>query len=378
MNTTTGAMCKCVAALNLALCAFGGFSPWSSRAAAEPVQAPPPPTGSLQTTPSRAAPLPVKVVVVTMYQIGKLTDDKPGEAHLWVERQKLNHVLPFPLGEYELRMNDAGLLLICTGGGVTNSSTSIMALGLDPRFDLRKTYWLVAGIAGGDPLDVSLGTAAWAKHVVDGDLLYEIDAREIPAGWPYGMLPLGAKKPNDLASGWTVDTIHYALNPALVDWAYSITKDHPIADSPAIAKFRRQFAAYPAAIRPPFVTIGDSLSSSKYWHGEHMNEWANDWVKLQAGKNANFMMANMEDSGTMTALRRLSRVGRVDLNRVLVLRTASNYSMAPPGKSTAWSTTAEYPEEGLPALEAAYQVGNRVVQALLEGWSRYRDVIPGK
>jgi purine nucleoside permease len=52
--------------------------------------------------------------------------------------------------------------------------------------------------------------------------------------------------------------------------------------------------------------------------------------------------------------------------------------MAPPGKSTAWSTTAEYPEEGLPALEAAYQVGNRVVQALLEGWSRYRDVIPGK
>jgi purine nucleoside permease len=222
-----------------------------------------------------------------------------------------------------------------------------------------------------------LGTAAWAKHVVDGDLLYEIDAREIPAGWPYGMLPLGAKKPNDLASGWTVDTIHFALNPALVDWAYSITKDHPIADSPAIAKFRRQFAAYPAAIRPPFVTIGDSLSSSKYWHGEHMNQWANDWVKLQAGKDANFMMANMEDSGTMTALRRLSRAERVDLKRVLVLRTASNYSMAPPGKSTAWSTTAEYPEEGRPAIEAAYQVGNRVVQELLKGWSRYRDVIPG-
>ncbi len=179
------------------------------------------------------APIPVKVVVVTMFQIGKLTDDKPGEAHLWVERQKLDRVLPFPLGEYELRMNDAGLLLICTGGGVTNSSSSIMALGLDPRFDLSHAYWLVAGIAGGDPLDVSLGTAAWAKHVVDGDLLYEIDAREIPPDWPYGMLPLGAKKPNDIAGGWTVDTIHYALNAALVDWAYSLTKDHPVADTPA-------------------------------------------------------------------------------------------------------------------------------------------------
>jgi purine nucleoside permease len=322
-------------------------------------------------------PLAVKVVVVTMYEIGKLTGDKPGEAQFWVERQKLDRVLPFPLGEYELRMNDAGLLLICTGGGVTNSSTSIMALGLDPRFDLSKAYWLVAGIAGGDPLDVSLGTAAWAKHVVDGDLLYEIDAREIPADWPYGLLPLGAKKPNDMASGWTVDTIHYALNASLADWAYSITKDHPIADSPGIAQFRKQFAGYPAAIRPPFVTIGDSLSSSKYWHGERMNQWANDWVKLQAGHDANFMMANMEDSGTLTALRRLSRVGRADLMRVMVLRTASNYSMPPPGKSAAWSTTAEYPEEGIPALEAAYQVGNRVVQALLDGWPRYRDAPPG-
>src|SRR6202166_3804115 len=201
--------------LNFALGALGVFTP-------------------VQAAPMRAAPIPVKVVVVTMFQIGKLTDDKPGEAHLWVERQKLDHVLPFPLGEYELRMNDAGLLLICTGGGVTNSSTSIMALGLDPCFDLAHAYWLVAGIAGGDPLDVSLGTAAWAKHVVDGDLLYEIDAREIPPDWPYGMLPLGAKKPNDKATGWTVDTIHYALNAALVDWAYSTTKDHAIADTPGI------------------------------------------------------------------------------------------------------------------------------------------------
>jgi purine nucleoside permease len=51
--------------------------------------------------------------------------------------------------------------------------------------------------------------------------------------------------------------------------------------------------------------------------------------------------------------------------------------MPPPGKSVEWSMTAEYPEEGIPALEAAYQVGNRVVQALITGWPRYRDTIPG-
>ena len=61
---------------------------------------------------------------------------------------------------------------------------------------------------------------------------------------------------------------------------------------------------------------------------------------------------------------------------MLVLRTASNYSMPPPGKSAAWSATAEYPEDGMPAIEAAYQVGNSVVQELLTGWSRYRDADP--
>jgi purine nucleoside permease len=52
-----------------------------------------------------------------------------------------------------------------------------MALGMDPRFDLSKAYWLVAGIAGIDPADGSLGSAAWAEWVVDGDIGYEIDAR---------------------------------------------------------------------------------------------------------------------------------------------------------------------------------------------------------
>lgn len=324
-----------------------------------------------------AAPIPIKVVVVAMFEPGKLTGDEPGEAQLWIEREKLDRVLPFPMGEYELRMNDSGLLVICTGGGITNAATSIMALGTDPRFDLRKTYWLVAGIAGGDPLDVSLGTAAWAKHVVDGDLLYEIDAREIPPEWPYGLLPLGAKKPNDKADGWTVDTIHFPLNAALTDWAYALTKDHPVADSPGIAEFRKQFAGYSNATRPPFVTVGDNLASSTYWHGERMNGWANDWLKLQAGRDSNFMMTNMEDSGTLTALRRLSRSKLVDLQRVLVLRTASNYTMPPPKQNAAWSTTAPYPEQGRPAVEAAYQVGNRVAQELLRGWAKYGDTPPG-
>ena len=329
-------------------------------------------------SPVPAAPIPIKVVVVSMFETGETTGDKPGEFQFWIERQKLDHKLDFPMGEYELRMNDAGLLAICTGGGITNAATSIMALGVDPRFDLRHAYWLITGIGGGDPADVSLGTAAWAKHVVDGDLLYEIDAREIPKDWAYGLLPLGGKKPNDKADGWTVDTISFALNPALTDWAYAQTKDHAIADSAGITAFRQQFAGFPNALKPPFVTIGDTMSSSTYFHGDLMTKWANDWMRLQAGPDANFMLSAMEDSGSLTALRRLGRAGKVDPDRVMVLRTVSNFSQQPPSKDAAWSTTAEYPEDGRPALEAAYQVGNIVVQKLIAGWPEYRDKPPGR
>jgi purine nucleoside permease len=59
-----------------------------------------------------------------------------------------------------------------------------MGLGMDPRFDLTHAYWIVAAIAGVDPNKASVASAAWANYVVDGDLAYEIDAREIPYGPP--------------------------------------------------------------------------------------------------------------------------------------------------------------------------------------------------
>jgi purine nucleoside permease len=324
--------------------------------------------------------IPVKVVVAAMFERGQVTGDEPGELQLWVERLQLDRTLPFPLGQQDLYMNDDGVMAVLLGGGISNAAASVMALGLDPRFDLSNTYWLVAGIAGGDPADTSLGSAAWASHVVDGDLLYEIDGREIPEHWPYGMVPLGASEPaddpEDIKTGWTVDTISFSLNEQLVDWAYSISKDLQLADANGIAEFRELFVGYPQAQRPPFVTRGDTLSASTYWHGELFNQWANDWVKLYAGSDASFVTSNMEDSGTLTALRRLERSGLVDTDRVLILRTVSNFTMPPPGKTAQWSRTAPFPDNGLPALETAFQVGNVVVQALLADWSSYRNRLP--
>jgi purine nucleoside permease len=88
------------------------------------------------------------------------------------------------------------------------------------------------------------------------------------------------------------------------------------------------------------------------------------------------MTSNMEDSGTLTGLARLARVGRVDMDRVLVLRTASNFTMPPADKSASWSHEQPYPDGGEPAIEAAFSVGNVIVQALLHGWAEYQHSIP--
>ncbi|MEI5604644.1 hypothetical protein, partial [Streptomyces brasiliscabiei] len=69
--------------------------------------------------------------------------------------------------------------------------------GLDQRLDLRKAYVLVAGIAGIDPEDASIGSAAWAHYLVDGDLAHEIDAREMPGTWSSGYFPLDSQGPDD-------------------------------------------------------------------------------------------------------------------------------------------------------------------------------------
>jgi hypothetical protein len=79
------------------------------------------------------------------------------------------------------------------------------------------------------------------------------------------------------------------------------------------------------ALKPPFMARGDTLSASTFWHGSKLDEWANAWTRYYSGGKGNYMVAAMEDSGTMQALTFLNQAGRVDLQRVLVLRTVRNY-----------------------------------------------------
>jgi purine nucleoside permease len=322
-------------------------------------------------------PIPIKVVVITMFERGADTGDQPGELQYWVERNHLDRIIRFPQGYHDLRMNPDGVLAILTGVGTAKSAAAIMALGMDPRFDLTKAYWLVAGIAGINPERGSLGSAAWAEWVVDGDLAREIDAREIPTDWKTGYLPLRGsvpyQQPRDSSEGEV-----YHLDPGLVEWAFHLTEHVPLGDSEAMQTIRSQYASANAR-RPPFVLKGDTLSSGTFWHGTLLNQWAIDWVQYHTGGRGDFVTTAMEDTGTLQSLTFLAKSGRIDLNRVLVLRTASNFDLPPPGvtaaENLARTEIGKY-SAYLPSLEAAWRVGNAVVEQLVGNWNKYREITP--
>ena len=332
----------------------------------------------LDAQPSKA--IPIKVVVVTMFERGEDTGDAPGEFQFWVEREHLDQVLPLASGYHHLRANKDGVLGMVSGVGTAKAAASVMALGTDPRFDLTKAYWVIAGIGGGDPADVSLGSAVWAEHVIDGDLAYEIDAREIPADWPTGYVPLRKTTPYEQPVRRELEGEIYTLNPAFVAWALNLTRGVPLADTDALRTSRARFPDFPNALKPPFVTKGDTISASTFFHGKLMDEWANAWTMYFTAGRGNYMISAMEDSGTMQALTFLKQAGRVDLNRVLVLRTVSNYDRQAPGATAAESlkgmTFGAY-SAYLPALEAAQRVGSTVVHYLIEHWSDCESRIPG-
>jgi purine nucleoside permease len=313
-----------------------------------------------------------------MFEQGEDTGDTPGEYQFWVEREHLDRIIPLPAGYHHVRMNKDGVLGMLTGVATAKAAASVMAVGLDPRFDLTKSYWVVAGIGGGDPADVSLGSAVWANHVLDGNIAYEIDAREIPADWPTGYVPLLKSKPYEQPA----EAVHgemYTLNQDLVGWAFQLTRDVPLADSEEMRIARARFADFPNARKPPFVTRGDALSSATFWHGTRMDAWANEWTRYYTGGKGNFMVSAMEDSGTMQALTFLSQAGRMDLNRVLVLRTVSNYDREAPGTTPAASLKDMFGGKYsayMPALEAAERVGDRVVRDIVEHWAERESTIP--
>ena len=67
-------------------------------------------------------------------------------------------------------------------------------------------------------------------------------------------------------------------------------------------------------IRGPFVLMGETLGSVRYWHGKGRSQWARDWVKLWTHGEGVFAMTNMESQSAARTMQTFAKLGMVDGN----------------------------------------------------------------
>lgn len=334
---------------------------------------------------AHAQPLHPKVVVVAYFEIGADTGDRPGELQFWVERDHLDRSIDVPGMSRPVRANADGTeIAIAVGPGNIAPAVNLMALGSNPRFDLRQSHWLINGIAGISPADGTIGSAVWTDFVINGDLAKEVDPREMPAAWPDGFVSLDGATPTDPKGGanWEDDVRQWTgsdaranrrgnvirLNSDLLRWAYEQTKSTALPETSEMRALRERYTGFAGTASGPRVQMGANLATEIFWHGARMDAWAHRWVAFETDGVAHLGTTAMNDTGALLALHALTLQGKVDWNRVLLLRTASNFDQPPPGVTAAENLAQE--KHGsyaayLPSLEAAYTAGHTIVAAWL-------------
>ena len=307
-------------------------------------------------------PVAPKVLIITMFG---------GEAKPWLDGEALTHKFA-PPGLFrpnpDVACSDRGLCLITTGMGYANAASSIEALVFGGKFDLTKTYFLVAGIAGVDPAAGTLGSAHWARFAIDVGLQNEIDPREAPDDWSAGYLAIGAPAPGKKVEDHYGDEV-YRLNEDLLQAAFRLTKDVDLVDSGAAKAYRAKYAE-PAATAPPQVSICDTISSDTWWHGARLGAAMEAYAKLVTDGAANPCTTQQEDNATLTALKRGAEANRLDFSRVAILRAASNFDREAPGQSAAESLAARSGGY-LPSVANAHRVAATLAHAIVDDWATW-------
>ena len=312
---------------------------------------------------------PVKVMIVSMFG---------PEGKVWLDHLGPWQAIPVDglSPDYPaVHCNAQDVCVMTTGMGHANAAASIMALTFSPRFDLRHTYFMVAGIAGIDPLRGTLGSAAWAKYLVDFGIQWEIDAREIPSDWNSGYLGINTKSPVDKPP-LDYRTEVFQLNPQLADAALALSRNVTLADN-AQAQAARAKYDYAPANQPPAVIQCDTLAGDTWWSGTKLGDRAREWTRILTDEKGVYCTTQQEDNATYEALKRAASVHRVDLNRVAVLRAGSDFDRPYQGQSSIDNLLNYAAQGGFEiAIDNLYRAGNPLVQQIVTHWNEWRTGVP--
>ncbi|EKM52554.1 uncharacterized protein PHACADRAFT_126450 [Phanerochaete carnosa HHB-10118-sp] len=232
---------------------------------------------------------------------------------------------------------DGSICQLTTGEAEINAASTITALVYSPVFDLTHTYFLIAGIAGISPKMGTLGSVTFARYAVQVALQCEFDAREKPANFSTGYVPLGSTAPNEYP-GTLYGTEVFEVNDNLRQLAISMANMSQLYDDAQAQQYRANYAgnpAYAAGAAPPSVVACDTATSDVFWTGDLLAGAFENTTKLLTNGTATYCTTQQEDNGTLEALMRGALAGLVDFSRIVIMRTASDFDRQFDGESAA-------------------------------------------
>ncbi|KAI9806058.1 MAG: hypothetical protein M1833_004465 [Piccolia ochrophora] len=310
-----------------------------------------------------------KAVIISMFDPEAEPWFKDEELNLDAQKIKVDGLSPlFP----EISCTENGdVCQITVGEGEINAATSMTALTASPKFDLTKTYFMVAGIAGIDPKQGTLASVNFARYAVHTLLQHEIDAREIPDNFDTGYVSFGTKEPGQYPSElWGTEV--FELSEALQKLAIGFAEGAELADSDKASEYRALYNSDDTAnaVKGPNVQACDVATGDTYWHGEKIGTTFAGTVKTWTNGTGKYCLTQCEDNATLESLLRSAKAGLVDFSRIIVMRTASNFDRPHPGQSAADSLLTASSGGFVPACENLYRAGIKVVNGIREGWDK--------
>ena len=259
---------------------------------------------------------------------------------------------------------------IITGESEINAAGTVGAFSLSPKFDLTKTYFMVAGIAGINPELATTGAVTFAKYAVQVALQYEFDFRELPDNFTTGYIPLGAYSPDEYPQN-IYGTEVFEVNENLRDIAVSFAKEATLNDTATAQAYRALYtpvAAYAAGAASPAVVPCDVATSDVYYSGDLLSTAFENTTKLFTNGSGIYCSTAQEDNASLSSLLRAASFNLTDFSRIIVMRTASDFDRPPPSVTPLQNLL--YAEQGgfHPAIENIYLAGIKVVEGILDGW----------
>jgi purine nucleoside permease len=319
----------------------------------------------------REPPAPVRVMVVNLFGL---------EAEPWLAalRPDRKIVVPGLAAEYPLvQCNADAVCQLTTGMGHANAAASMMAVLFSDRFDLSRTYFVVAGIAGIDPARGTIGTVAWARYAVDSGIAHEIDVRELPRGWRDGYFGVMTDGPRQKPR-FDYQTEVFQLDESLLQQALALSRTVVLEDSEELRRYRRHYPLAPAR-DVPRVTQCDTSSGDTWWAGRRLGEHARRWTALLTDGKGVYCTTQQEDNAVLNAMARAAHAGRVDLRRIAILRSGADFDRPYPHQGAVDSLRAQRSLHDAARIAAGNLVraGMPLVTDIVQRWPKWQLGVPG-